>query len=84
MGPDHVNGRVRTRQLRTLALPPDPAASRATLPVGDGVGVFVGVVAHPARSPTVSRPKVRVAVVRDESFNRFPQLDGGYGFGGFS
>ena len=67
---------MKTGQLRTLALPPDPAASRATLPVGDGVGVgvFVGVVAHPARSPTVSKPKVTVAVVRDESFNRFPLL----------
>ena len=76
MGPDHVNGQVRTRQLRTLALPPDPAASRETLTVGVCVGVFVGVVAHPARSPTVSTPKMRVAVVRDESFNMLPRLDG--------
>ena len=68
---------MKTGQWRTSALPPDPAASRATLPVGDGVGVgvFVGVVAHPARSPTVSRPKVRVAVVRGERFNRFPFID---------
>ena len=56
------------------ALPLDPAASRATLTVGVGVGVGVpvGVVAHPVRNTTVRRPKVKVAVVRGESFNRFP------------
>ena len=56
------------------ALPLDPAASRATLTVGVGVGVGVpvGVVAHPVRNTTVRRPKVEVAVVRGESFNRFP------------
>ena len=56
------------------ALRLDPAASRATLTVGVGVGVGVpvGVVAHPVRNTTVRRPKVIVAVVRGESFNRFP------------
>ena len=56
------------------ALRLDPAASRATLTVGVGVGVGVpvGVVAHPVRNTTVRRPKVKVAVVRGESFNRFP------------
>ena len=58
------------------ALPLDPAASRATLTVGVGVGVGVGVpvgvVAHPVRNTTVRRPKVKVAVVLGESFNRFP------------
>ena len=53
-------------------MPPDPAASRATLPVGDGVGVFVGVVAHPARTAAVNTPNVKVVVVRGESFIRFP------------
>ena len=56
------------------ALRLDPAASRATLTVGVGVGVGVpvGVVAHPVRNTTVRRPKVKVAVVLGESFNRFP------------
>ena len=37
----------------------------------EGVGVLVGVDAHPVRSPTVSRPRVK-AMVRGESFNSFP------------
>ena len=44
-------------------------ASRETLT--EGVGVLVGVDAHPVRSPTVSRPRVK-AMVRGESFNGFP------------
>ena len=54
------------------ALRLDPAASRATLTVGVGVGVPVGVVAHPVRTAAVSKPNVKVAVVRGDSFNRFP------------
>ena len=45
-------------------------ASRETLT--EGVGVLVGVDAQPARTAAVSKPNVKVKVVRGESFNRFP------------
>jgi hypothetical protein len=48
------------------------AASRAALTEGAGVVEDVGVVAHPARTAAVSKPSVKVAVVRGEIFNRFP------------
>ena len=57
-------------------------ACRATLTEGVGVDVGVdvdvGVVAHPARSPNVSRANVRVVVGWGDVFNRFPSLDGGF------
>ena len=49
-----------------------PAACLPAETVGSGDGVLVGVVAHPVMSPAISSPRVKVMVVRGESFNRLP------------
>ena len=59
-------------EFKTFTLVPiDRIPASLETPV-EGVGVLVGVDAHPARNPAISKPNVKVAVVRGEGFNRFP------------
>ena len=64
-------------EFKTFTLVPIDRIPASLETPAEGVGVLVGVDAQPARTAAVSKPNVKVKVVRGESFNRFPQLDGG-------